>query len=630
MLTTLTRRRFIGTWAGVMVAIGTACQSQEIPVAPAASAKPAAASTPPPAPGAPTPAAVAPTAAAAGAPTQAARAETLIMSVSDTFNQFPDAALVNPFLRAQYRTGWHFMFEPLFFYNPYWTKDVAWPKGLPGREAEIPWLAESYEYNEDNTELALKLRPGVTWSDGQPFSSQDLSFTLNMLKDNSPDLLWSFDMKTWVKEVQTPDPLTAKIVLTRPNPQFMARYFEWFTDIGFPIVPEHIFKGQDQKTFANLDIDKGWPVVTGPWKLTFSSADQKVYERRDDWWGGKTGFRQLPRVKRIVMLPRFDDAKKIQLLIGNEVDTTHTLIQSAVPALLERSKAIVLWTEGNKPPYGIPNGSDNYIGFNCSKPPFDDPEIRRAINFAIDRKQIDDVVYHGSIEFAELPFAPLPSLKRYADACADLLKKYPTAAPDPAKTAQILEAKGWQKDSEGLWAKDGQRFPMVMTIPTGFFQDIVPVIVAQLRKAGFDASFKAPTNYSDLQLQGDVDAFMAFDSAVYSDPWVSLDQYHSRYTAPTGQTAVQPFRWQNAAFDKIVEEMGVTRSTDPKFMELFLQAVEIWLQNLPILPMLRAYNYIPYNTTYWHGWPNEKNPYVGGSSWHRGATTILVHALEPA
>ena len=145
--------------------------------------------------------------------------------------------------------------------------------------------------------MTVKLRKGVTWSDGQPFTAQDVVFTLNMLKANSPDLLYAFDMKTWVQDVTAADDLTAKITLTSPNPQFLPRYFTWFQDNGFPIVAQHVFQGQDQKTFTNLDLAKGWPVTTGPWKLVSATADQKIFDRNDDWWGAKTGFRPLPKMK---------------------------------------------------------------------------------------------------------------------------------------------------------------------------------------------------------------------------------------------------------------------------------------------------------------------------------------------
>ena len=253
----LSRRTFLATWSGALAAFAAACQSQAVPVAPLATAPPAA-SAPTAAPAAqatapaakPTaaaaaqataPAAAAPTTAPAaqaapGNPATVARNETLIMTVSDTFNQFQDATLSNPFLRAQQRTGWHFMYEPFFFWNPYWTDAVKWPMGLADNPGRVPWLAETATYNADSSELTIKLRKGVTWSDGQPFTAKDVVYTLNMLKDNSPDLLFSFDMKTWVKDVTAPDDLTAKITLTSPNPQFLPRYFSWFQDNGFPIV----------------------------------------------------------------------------------------------------------------------------------------------------------------------------------------------------------------------------------------------------------------------------------------------------------------------------------------------------------------------------------------------------------
>ena len=77
-------------------------------------------------------------------------------------------------------------------------------------------------------------------------------------------------------------------------------------------------------------------------KLVSSTADQKIYDRRDDWWGAKTGFRSLPKMKRVIVLPRMEDAKKVQVMINNEVDTTHDLFPANIPALLAIVLASVL------------------------------------------------------------------------------------------------------------------------------------------------------------------------------------------------------------------------------------------------------------------------------------------------
>ena len=80
----------------------------------------------------------------------------------------------------------------------------------------IPWQGESYTYNADFTQITLKLRDGVTWCDGEKFTADDVKYTLEMLRDNSPDLLYSAIYKEYLKDVTVVDPLTAQINLTKP------------------------------------------------------------------------------------------------------------------------------------------------------------------------------------------------------------------------------------------------------------------------------------------------------------------------------------------------------------------------------------------------------------------------------
>ena len=125
-----------------------------------------------------------PAAIPAGIP-QVPRNQTLIMSVSDSIDQMNDSEIHNPFLpTVAQRTGWHFAFEPLYFYDSVWNDKVTAPPGLTGSKGEIPYQAESYAYNADYTELTIKLRPNITWSDGKPFTSGDVVFTINMLREN--------------------------------------------------------------------------------------------------------------------------------------------------------------------------------------------------------------------------------------------------------------------------------------------------------------------------------------------------------------------------------------------------------------------------------------------------------------
>ena len=79
------------------------------------------------------------------------------------------------------------------------------------------------------------------------------------------------------------------INLNKPNSRYMyPLVIGW--EYHFAVVPEHIWKGQDPKTFTNYDTGQGWPVFTGPYKLVSTSGTQVVLDRRDDWWAVKTGF----------------------------------------------------------------------------------------------------------------------------------------------------------------------------------------------------------------------------------------------------------------------------------------------------------------------------------------------------
>ena len=132
-----------------------------------------------------------------------------------------------------------------------------------------------HEFNADYTELTVRIRDDVEWSDGAPWTAHDVVFTVNMLKDHAPSLTYSTDMANWVEEAVAVDSLTARIKLTAPNPRFAFSYFTAIFGIGVPIVPRHIWEGKDPNTFENFDIARGWPVVSGPYAMTLSSPQQR-------------------------------------------------------------------------------------------------------------------------------------------------------------------------------------------------------------------------------------------------------------------------------------------------------------------------------------------------------------------
>lgn len=531
-------------------------------------------------------------------------------------NQFNDVEQFNPYLPGITRSGYQFSFEPLFFYNVYGAADN-----------ETAWLGESYEYNADFTEVVIKIRNGGEWSDGTPFTAHDVVFTLTMLKENSPELGRSIEVEQWVKSAEAVDDLTVKIALNDPNPRFVYGFFTNHFDIGLQIVPKHIFEGQDAKTFTNFDMAKGWPVVTGPYKLVLSSAEQKIWDRRDDWWAAKTGFHALPAPERLVFIPGSDESKLVQLMINGEIDTTLTLTARNIKAILDQNPDVDTWS-GKEPPYGYVDWWPMGLSFNNSAAPLDNPEIRWAINHAIDRDQLIEVAYNGAGVKTTFPWPGFASLDKYEEAISDILAETPIEAYDLAKTDELMTKNGWAKDSEGLWTKEGQRFTLVVET-FNVFQDITPVLVEQLRRAGYDSSFRMTTDFFDRLWIGDVQAYTFGHGGGTRDPYDTMKIYHSRFTKPQGEAASFPYRWTNEEYDNLIDEMGKLPGDDPKFMELFHQAMAIWIRELPDIGIAELIHRNPRNNKYWANWPSKENPYINDANWHRTFPLVLMN-LKPA
>ncbi|MEE2627953.1 MAG: ABC transporter substrate-binding protein, partial [Candidatus Latescibacterota bacterium] len=135
------------------------------------------------------------------------RNRTLIMDCAESNicgGQIQDYNSFNPFLPGTTsRTGFNFLYEPLYYYNAF-------------KDEVVPWIATGHEFNADYTELTVRIRDDVEWSDGAPWTAHDVVFTVNMLKDHAPSLTYSTDMANWVEEAVAVDSLTARIKLTAP------------------------------------------------------------------------------------------------------------------------------------------------------------------------------------------------------------------------------------------------------------------------------------------------------------------------------------------------------------------------------------------------------------------------------
>ncbi len=554
------------------------------------------------------------------------RARTVVWEISSGWVDNPEQW--NPLARdARLDKGLHqAMIEPLFVLN--------YESGVIE-----PWLAERMTPNSDQDVWVLRLREGVTWSDGEPFTADDVVFSVELLLAN-PDLELDFfaGMVGWIERVEKVDDLTVQFYLTGPNPRFQLDYFSVKVWGSFPILPEHIWRGQDPHTFTNYDPQQGWPVFTGPYVLEQLDADANVFEyvRNDDWWGAQTGFRPLPQPERLIWASLQIGGTEYAPDVANNVDSLGNLPLDIFLTVQENNPRLIAWLDGL--PYAWMDPCSRTLSFNTQLEPWNTSDMRWAVNFAIDREQIVQEAY-GSTTIPSRHFFPAyPALDRYVQLleAAGLYERYPLTRHDPAESRRLIEAAGWVQDSDGYYTKDGQTLSLDIMAheASETMRASAELIGEQLDEVGIRVTTRAMPN-SDWVLAkstGDFDAMIDWDSCgSVNEPWASLDRYHARWVRPQAEPVTNynnQVRWSNQRYSNLVDEMAPLPLGDPRVDELFVDAMGIWLEELPFIPLVQEKQLVAFNTTYWVGWPTADNSYIHPPSWWQSAH-VIIHNLEP-
>jgi peptide/nickel transport system substrate-binding protein len=560
-----------------------------------------------------------PAASAGAEPAEVPRNRTLILIKNGGRDgRWVDHELWNPYsIGANHQNGPNIICEPLAYYSAFADK---W----------YMWLAESYQFTPDFKQLTIKTRPGIQWSDGTPFSAEDVAYTFNTLRDLGPKVKWGVDVNQALDEATVPDPNTVVLKFKIPSPRFFF-FASYKYDIGIYMVPKHIFQGQDWTSFKHFDLAKGWPVTTGPWKVVDATPAQKVFVRRDTWWAAERKLAPMPQILRSLWLPNTGEQPTAQAMITNESDTAYDMLPATFPTMFRANPKITTHT-GQKPPYGYVDWWPLSLYVNNEVAPFNDKDVRWALSHYIDRKQIVEVGFLGASQVSALPMPPYKPLLPYFDAVKDLLAKYDTLEFNPKKGDALLSARGFKKQGSTWTGPDGKPLTVgIISAPLGTFGPAIgPVVSEMLRRHGVTASLTLPPDFNDRFQKGDYVGSIYGHGGSIREPYDTLRLYQGKSIAVPGAHLVNFSRWKNPAYDKIVDEVYVT---DPdnvaRLKDLFRAAMEIWLPELPDIQLVQNHHRIPMNTTYWTNWPTAENPYINGASWHLTFPLVLWN-LRPA
>lgn len=530
----------------------------------------------------------------------------------------PSAGLFNPYAAGyNHQNGNASLYEPCAYYGVHADKDYM-------------WLAESYSYNDDATELTINFRRGITWSDGTPFTAEDVKWSIDTLL-TVDGLNRQGNVRAVVDSAEAVDDTTLKINFTQTDWRFFFKSLTFRFDLGddTAVQPKHVWgelPTEEIATTVFYDLDKGWPISTGPYGVSESNEQFTNYDLRPTWWAVETGFVAAePAPWRIQQTLFANDTLAAQLLINKEIDQPLDLRPFVVASTLAQADHLDTWT-GRKPPYGYVDWWPISVQMQCTKYPTDDKRVRWAVAYAIDQQAVVDIGWSGAGTPARSPFPDYPKLVELLDQISDVTDQYNVLEFNLEKSAALMEEAGFTLDSEGFWVDaDGVRPDMDLYAGVPLFGDIAPVVAEQLRAAGFNCQHKAPADVWDAKGDGRATLHLFGHGGATIDPFDTFQLYRAANVVPLGEmVGANRVRWGNDEFEAIADEMSATAMDDPKMVDLFRRGMEIWFDELPDCPLVQWYHRIPINNWYFTNWPNETNPYMNSALWHLTMMQVVL------
>jgi peptide/nickel transport system substrate-binding protein len=443
-------------------------------------------------------------------------------------------------------------------FSPLWGVDDN-GNFFPQLAAEIPTV-ENGGISEDGLTWKIKLRPGVTWHDGAPFTTDDVKFTLELI--NNPNFrAYSRNGHELVRDLQVLSPTEIAWRMQKayaPYPSILSWTF---------IVPQHILaKASDPNTapFNNA------PVGTGPFRWGERMPGDHVTLIANEHFFG-TG----PYLERLVFRYIPDLTVLFTQFQTGAID--YTGIQGITAD--HYNEAIKI--PGRKVVVG-PSGSFESITMNLSRPAFQDPAVRQALYYGMDKETIIKEIYYGVMTSTE-SFLPHQSWGFNPD-----LQKH---VYDPAKAKQILDKAGWKPADGGIREKNGVRLAFTNSTTAGNHvrEQAQELLQQNWHDIGVDMQIKdmpAAVIWGDFYGQSRYDSVMVgWNQMTGPDPDVTI-WYSSKAIPVKGGAGQNTMEYINPKVDELLAQ-GATTLDRSKRATIYREVQSIIRGDLPTLPMFQ-------------------------------------------
>jgi len=395
----------------------------------------------------------------------------------------------------------------------------------------VPDLATKWSWNADMTALTFQLRQGVSWHDGKSFSAADVKCTWDLILGTGTDKLRANPRKAWyrnLKEISTQDE-TVTFHLERPQPAFLALLASGYS----PVYPCHV-PPQEMRQH---------PIGTGPFKFVSYEPNKSIrLERNPHYW--KEGRPYLDGIEWTIIANR---ATAILAFIAGEFDLTFPF-GVTVPLMKNIQQDAPNAVCDLEPT----NQSTNLI-VNRDAPPFDNPEIRRAMALALDRKSFVDILAEGQ---GDIGGAMQPPSQGVWGMPAEMLRTLPGYDPDVTKNRtqarEIMEKAGYGPD---------KRLAVKVSVRnTPPFRDPAVILIDQLRSIYIDGDLEVveTANWFPKVYRKDYRIGLNLTGAGVDDPDA---QFYENYACGSDRNYTG---YCNPVIDKLFDQQSVERDPEKR------------------------------------------------------------------
>lgn len=442
------------------------------------------------------------------------------------------------------------VFDPLFFIDE---------KGVfkPSLAVEVPTVANG-GISSDGLHWKIKLRDGVKWHDGKPFTAEDVKFTLELLVD--PNFLsWRRTGHELVRDITVVSPTEITWRMDKPFAPYASILASTF------IVPKHILGAEADKNNAPFN---NAPVGTGPFKwLERVPGDHITLTANTDYFGDgpyleRIIYKYIPDLT--VMYTQFAageiDVVGLQWITADHYEDAKKL-PGKVIEVMERSTV-------------------ETVTFNLGKPQFQDLAVRQALYHAIDKQTIMEALYYGLPKSTET-YMPTQSFYFNPD--------LPKHEYNLEKAKKLLDDAGWVPGADGIRVKNGVRLSFANSTTSGnhLREQMQQFMQQSFKDIGVEMTI---SNLPPAVMWGDFWMKSQFESAIAgidfltgADPDTS-DYFRSTSTVAKGGAGQNTWQYANPEVDKLLAEGGTSFVPEER-KKVYLKIQEIVRHDLPFLPM---------------------------------------------